>query len=221
MSHYLQYIREELMTATASDPAGTKGQLEGMEQFATIETTRHRRKRRTLVDDTTGARLTQHTDPVPANETRACASPRPLIEPLAYMKASWRRALLASPAPERQWLLFCYTSEVSFSDQVTISRYMWDEFQRINTGADLAAKTVGRVRRLVWLAAQDVKHGLNGLDIYSTAQLAKFLDTSERNFNKTMKTHWDTLRLLCFNLDANALMGISYSRKQTKNNFRY
>ncbi|EEQ8926364.1 bacteriophage antitermination protein Q, partial [Escherichia coli] len=53
-NHYLQFVREQLIIATADLSGATKGQLEAWQENAMFDTGRYRRKKIRYRDEVTG-----------------------------------------------------------------------------------------------------------------------------------------------------------------------
>lgn len=155
-----EYIRQQLITATADLSGSTKGQLVAFAENAQLATNRYKRKRLKVRDEETGDMITLHNPPVPGVQSRAKGSSIALVLPVEYATASWRRAVLALNEVECAWLLWCYSENICYAHQVEIVRWGWGTFSEELKGQRIAGKILERLRALVWLAAQDVKREL-------------------------------------------------------------
>lgn len=87
------------------------------------------------------------------------------------MTASWRRALLSLEDHQKAWLLWNYSENVSFEHQVAITQWAWSGFREQLGAKKVAGKTIERLKKLIWLAAQDVKAELAGKYVYQHQSL--------------------------------------------------
>ena len=109
---YLQYVRQELMTATADLSGATKGQLVAWTENAQFDTNRLKRKRLRVRDEVTGKMITLTGDPVPGQQSRAKGSSIALVQPVEYSTASWRRAVMSMDEHQKAWLLWSYSENI-------------------------------------------------------------------------------------------------------------
>jgi hypothetical protein len=216
---YLQFIREELMIATADLSGRTKGQLVAFAESGMARTDRLKRKRRTMLDEMTGDVIAIYGDPVPGTQTRGKGSSVALIEPVQFCTASWRRALTTLDNHERAWLSWCYAGDLTFAHQMAIARWVWAEFKAGMGGKRVTAKTMKRLQALVWLAAQDVKSELAGRDVYQYADLAALVGVAPDNWSKNYVDYWETLLATVEQLDRHALLSVARTRSQHKLTF--
>lgn len=216
-AQFLEYVRQELITATADMSGATKGQLVAFAENAQFSVVRLKRKRRTMFDEESGKLLTIHSDPVPGNQTRAKGSSVALICPEEFRTASWRRAVSALEERQSSWLLWVYAGDMAFSHQVAITKWAWGEFEAsMADEKKMATKTRQRLRSLVWLAAQDVKSELNGGKVYQGKQLAELAGVKPNNWTQAFSTRWMALRDVFIRLDKDALYALSRKRSQQK-----
>ncbi|MGB7799828.1 bacteriophage antitermination protein Q [Buttiauxella sp.] len=213
---YLQFIREELMVATADLSGATKGQLVAFAENAQFDTGRYKRKRRRILDEVTGKMITLPGGPVPGQQSRAKGSSIALVLPVEFRTASWRRALATLDKHEHAWLSWCYAGDMSFAHQVAITEWAWVEFKAQLGAKKVAGKTLKRLQALVWLAAQDVKNEMAGRDVYQYADLAKLVGVTPKNWSETFTVRWGALRALFGYLDSDALCSASRTRSQQK-----
>lgn len=213
---YLQYVREELMVATADLSGATKGQLVAFAENAQFDTGRYKRKRRRILDETTGKMITLPGDPVPGQQSRAKGSSIALVQPVEFRTASWRRALATLDKHEHAWLSWCYAGDLSFAHQVAITEWVWTEFKAQMGSKKIAGKTLKRLQALVWLAAQDVRNELKGGEGYQHADLAALVQLSKSTWSETYADHWRAMKVLYGRLDSGALCATARTRSQQK-----
>lgn len=213
---YLQYVREELMVATADLSGATKGQLAAFAENAQFDTGRYKRKRRRILDEVTGKMITLPGDPVPGQQSRAKGSSIALVQPVEFRTASWRRALATLDKHEHAWLSWCYAGDLSFAHQVAITEWAWAEFKAALGSKKIAGKTVKRLQALVWLAAQDVNKQLKGQDPYQYTDLAAMVGVTPKNWSETFTERWETIVAIFLRLDRQALCSTSRTRSQQK-----
>lgn len=147
---------------------------------AQFDTGTFKRKKPRVMDEVTGKMITLDNPPIPGKQSHAKGSHIPLVQPVEYSTASWRRALMSLEEPQRAWLLWNYSENVSWENQVLITQWAWSQFCAYLAGKRVAKKTVERLRQLIWLAAQDVKAELAGRDIYQYGDLAALVGVINR-----------------------------------------
>lgn len=215
-TQYLQYVREQLMVATADLSGATKGQLVAFVENAIFEATPRSRKRMKVVDPATGRMVRPSNPPVPGKQSRAKGSAIALVLPVEYSTASWRRALLSLDEHQKAWLLWNYSDNIRWEHQETITRWAWEQFSQQLAGVRIAKKTVDRLRQLIWLAAQDAKAGLAGRDQYQYADLAAMVGVTPKNWSETFTARWEAMIGIFNQLDSEALLQVTRSRSQQK-----
>lgn len=215
-TQYLQYVREQLMAATADLSGAMKGQLVAFVENAMFEATPRSNKRMKVVDPATGRMVRPSNPPVPGKQSRAKGSAIALVLPVEYSTASWRRALLSLDEHQKAWLLWNYSDNIRWEHQETITRWVWEQFSQQLAGVRIAKKTVDRLRQLIWLAAQDAKGGLAGRDEMEHQKLAMLVGVSKSTWSETYLSHWQAMREVCFELDRYSLFMVSRSRSQQK-----
>ncbi|WP_283010947.1 bacteriophage antitermination protein Q [Cronobacter turicensis] len=213
-----EYIRQQLLTATADLSGSTKGQLVAFAENAQLATNRYKRKCMKVRDEETGEMITLHNPPVPGVQSRAKGSSIALVLPVEYATASWRRAVLALNEVESAWLLWCYAENTRYAHQVEIVCWGWETFSDEVKGQRIAGKTLERLRALVWLAAQDVKHELrNGsANCYQAKQLAALAGVSKSSWSEVYASRWALMRSLFLCLDERALQKLLKTRSAQK-----
>ncbi|EAA7246055.1 antiterminator [Salmonella enterica subsp. salamae] len=211
---YLQYVREQLMVATADLSGETKGQLLAWLENAQFDTKNYPRKKQRIRDEVTGKIITLNNPPIPGKQSLAKGSAIPLVKPVEYSTASWRRAVLSLDEHYKAWLLWNYSENTCWEHQVEITSWAWCEFRQQLAGRKMAGKTVERLKKLIWLAAQDVKSELAGREVYQYKDLAGLVGVSEKNWSETFTRHWLTMRTIFLRLDQASLLSVSDSRSE-------
>lgn len=215
-TQYLQYVREQLIVATADLSGATKGQLVAFAENAMFEATARSSKRMKVVDPATGRMVRPSNPPVPGKQSRAKGSAIALVLPVEYSTASWRRALLSLEEHQKAWLLWNYSENIRWEHQETITRWAWEQFSEKLAGARVAKKTVDRLRQLIWLAAQDVKAELAGLETYEYQKLASLVGVTPKNWSETFTERWEEMKTTLRRLDSDSLLQVTRSRSQQK-----
>ncbi|ATX93043.1 MULTISPECIES: bacteriophage antitermination protein Q [Citrobacter freundii complex] len=215
-TQFLEYVRQQLMVATADLSGATKGQLMAWLENAQFDTGTFKRKKMKVKDEVTGEMITLDNPPIPSKQSHAKGSHIPLVQPVEYSTASWRRALLSLDEHQKAWLLWNYSENVSWENQVLITQWAWSKFCEHLAGKRVAKKTIDRFRQLIWLAAQDVKADLAGRNTYEFQQLAKLVGVSKPTWTETYLPHWLAMKQEFVHLDNQALLSVSRSRSQQK-----
>ncbi|HDU4318680.1 TPA: antiterminator [Klebsiella aerogenes] len=215
-TQYLEYVRQQLIMATADLSGATKGQLVAFAENAMFEATARSNKRMKVVDPATGRMVKPSNPPVLGKQSRAKGSAIALVQPVEYSTASWRRALLSLEEHQKAWLLWNYSDNIRWEHQETITRWAWEKFSEKLSGVRIAKKTVDRLRNLIWLAAQDVKAELAGRDTYEYQELAQLVGVAKSTWTETYLPHWLAMRSNLVRLDSDALMSTTRSRSQQK-----
>ncbi|MFH2711410.1 bacteriophage antitermination protein Q [Klebsiella aerogenes] len=215
-TQYLEYVRQQLIVATADLSGATKGQLVAFAENAMFEATARSNKRMKVVDPATGRMVKPTNPPVPGKQSRAKGSAIALVQPVEYSTASWRRALLSLEEHQKAWLLWNYSDNIRWEHQETITRWAWEQFSEKLSGVRIAKKTVDRLRQLIWLAAQDVKAELAGRDTYEYQELAELVGVAKSTWTETYLPHWLAMRSNLVRLDSDALISTTRSRSQQK-----
>lgn len=160
-TQYLQFVREQLIVATADLSGATKGQLVAFAENAMFEATPRSRSRLKVVNPAKGRLMNPTSPPIPGQQSRAKGSSIALVQPVEYSTASWRRAVLSLDEHQKAWLLWNYSENVRWENQVSITQWAWAEFKASLGTKKVAGKTLDRLKALIWLAAQDVKAELD------------------------------------------------------------
>lgn len=215
-TQYLQYVREQLLVATADLSGATKGQLMAWLENAQFDTGTFKRKKPRVRDAVTGKIVTIDNPPIPGKQSRAKGSHIPLVQPVEYSTSSWRRALMSLDEHQKAWLLWNYSENARWDIQVEITQWAWTEFKSKMGGRKVAGKTMDRLKALIWLAAQDVKAELAGRSTYEYQQLAQLVGVAKATWTETYLPHWLAIKQAFVHLDNQALLSVSRSRSQQK-----
>ncbi|OZZ56941.1 bacteriophage antitermination protein Q, partial [Klebsiella pneumoniae] len=174
-TQYLQYVRQQLIVATADLSGATKGQLVAFAENAQFTATARSRGRKKVYSEVKQKMVNPDGPPMSGSQSRAKGSSIALVLPVEYSTASWRRALLSLEDHQKAWLLWNYSDNIRWEHQETITRWAWGQFNEKLAGVRIAKKTVDRLRQLIWLAAQDVKAELAGREAYEYQALAELV----------------------------------------------
>ena len=215
-TQFLEYVRQQLMVATADLSGATKGQLMAWLENAQFDTGTFKRKKPRVLDEVTGKMITLDNPPIPGKQSHAKGSHIPLVQPVEYSTASWRRALLSLDEHQKAWLLWNYSENVRWCYQMEITQWGWQQFSHQLAGKRVAKKTIDRLRQLIWLAAQDVKAELAVRNTYEYQQLAQLVGVSKPTWTETYLPHWLAMKQAFSRLDNQALLSVSRSRSQQK-----
>lgn len=213
-TQFLEYVRQQLIVATADLSGATKGQLLAWLENAQFDTKTYPRKRQRIRDEVTGKMITLNNPPIPGKQSLAKGSSIALVQPIEYSTASWRRAVLSLDEHYKAWLLWNYSENTCWEHQVEITRWAWCEFRQQLAGRKMAGKTVERLKKLIWLAAQDVKADLAGREVYQYKDLAGLVGVTEKNWSETFTRHWLTMRAVFLRLDQASLLSVSEARSE-------
>lgn len=215
-TQFLEYVRQQLMVATADLSGATKGQLISWLENAQFDTGTFKRKKMKVKDEVTGEMITLDNPPIPGKQSHAKGSHIPLVQPVEYSTASWRRALMTLEEHQKAWLLWNYSENVRWYYQVEITQWGWQQFSQQLPGKRVAKKTMERLRQLIWLAAQDVKAELAGRETYEYQVLAELMGVAKSTWSETYLSHWLEMRQAFMRLDSHSLISVTRSRSQQK-----
>lgn len=216
ISQDLEFVRQQLIVATADLSGATKGQLMAWLENAQFDTGTFKRKKPRVKDDVTGRMITLDNPPIPGKQSRAKGSHIALVQPVEYSTASWRRAVLSLDEHQKAWLLWNYSENVRWENQVAITQWAWGEFMTQLGTRKVAGKTMDRLKALIWLAAQDVKAELAGRETYEYKQLAELVGVTAKNWSETFTDRWVEMKRIFLRLDSGALLQVTRSRSQQK-----
>ncbi|HAY4580025.1 TPA: antiterminator [Escherichia coli] len=215
-NQHLEFVRQQLITATADLSGATKGQLVAFAENAMFEATARSRGRKKVADPVTGRMVKPDGPAMNGSQSRAKGSHIPLVNHVEYCTSSWRRAVLSLEEHQKAWLLWNYSENTRFEYQVAITQWAWAEFKAQLGTKKIAGKTMGRLKALIWLAAQDVKSGLAGKETYEYQNLAELVGVAKSTWTETYLPHWTEMRRNFIHLDNQSLMSATRSRSQQK-----
>ncbi|WP_407198982.1 bacteriophage antitermination protein Q [Citrobacter portucalensis] len=215
-TQYLQFVREQLIVATADLSGATKGQLVAFAENAMFEATPRSRSRLKVVNPANGRLMNPTRPPIPGQQSRAKGSSIALVQPVEYSTASWRRAVLSLDEHQKAWLLWNYSENVRWENQVSITQWAWAEFKASLGTKKVAGKTLDRLKALIWLAAQDAKAELAGRETYEYQKLAELVGVTPKNWSETFTDRWLEMKRTFMRLDSSALLQVTRSRSQQK-----
>ncbi|HBT6899859.1 TPA: antiterminator, partial [Klebsiella pneumoniae] len=145
-TQYLQYVRQQLIVATADLSGATKGQLVAFAENAQFTATARSRGRKKVYSEAKQKMVNPDGPPMSGSQSRAKGSSIALVLPVEYSTASWRRALLSLEEHQKAWLLWNYSDNIRWEHQETITRWAWEQFSKKLAGVRIAKKTVDRLR---------------------------------------------------------------------------
>jgi len=212
----LEYIRQQLIVATADLSGATKGQLMAWLENAQSDTGTFKRKKPRVWDAQNEKWQTLDNPPIPGKQSRAKGSHIPLVNHVEYCTSSWRRAVLSLDEHQKAWLLWSYSENTRFEHQVAITQWAWAEFKAQMGAKKVAGKTMDRLKALIWLAAQDVKAEQAGKEAYEYQKLAELVGVAKSTWTETYLPHWQGMRRILTSLDNQSLHSVSRSRSQQK-----
>lgn len=215
-SQQLEYVRQQLIVATADLSGATKGQLVAFAENAQFTATARSRGRKKVFDKDKQRMVNPDSPPMSGSQSRAKGSSIALVGPVEFVTASWRRAVLSLEEHQKAWLLWNYSENIRFEYQVAITQWAWAEFREQLGAKKVAGKTVERLKKLIWLAAQDVRKGIHGEEQYTGVEMAELTGVDEKNWYKTYGGHWDAMKAIFSGLDSEALFTVTRSRSQQK-----
>ncbi|MDT9429887.1 bacteriophage antitermination protein Q [Escherichia coli] len=216
---YLQYVREQLIVATADLSGATKGQLVAFAENAMFTATPRSRSRVKVINPANGKLVNPSNPPIPGQQSRAKGSHIPLVQPVEYSTASWRRAVMSLDEHQKAWLLWNYSENTRWENQVAITQWAWGEFRAQLGVKKVAGKTMDRLKVLIWLAAQDVKAELAGRDTYQKQELAELCGVKPDNWSHNYADYWKAMCAIFERLDSDALLRAVRTRSQQKSAF--
>lgn len=216
---YLQYVREQLMVATADLSGVTKGQLEAWLEHAQFDTGTYKRKKPRILDEVTGRMITLDNPPISGKQSYAKGSSIALVSQVEFSTSSWRRAVLSLEEHQKAWLLWSYSESVRWEHQVTITQWAWSEFKTLLGTRKIAGKTLERLKKLIWLAAQDVRGWGIGREVYQRQELARLCGIKPDNWSHNYANYWREMCDIFKNLDTESLICTVKMRSQQKATF--
>ncbi|EEY6118612.1 bacteriophage antitermination protein Q [Escherichia coli] len=218
-TQYLQYVREQLIVATADLSGATKGQLEAWLEHAQFDTGTYKRKKPRILDVVTGKMITLDNPPISVKQSYAKGSSVALVSSVEFSTSSWRRAILSLDEHQKAWLLWSYSENIRWEHQVAITQWAWSEFKALLGTRKIASKTLERLKKLIWLAAQDVKNELAGRKTYEYQKLALLVGVTSKNWSETFTERWVAMKHIFLQLDSQALLLLTKTRSKQKTTF--
>ncbi|NBC97883.1 antiterminator [Atlantibacter hermannii] len=215
-TQYLEFVRQQLIIATADLSGATKGQLMAWLENAQFDTGTFKRKKPKVWDEESEKWVPVDNPPIPGKQSHAKGSHIPLVQPVEYSTASWRRAVLSLEEHQKAWLLWNYSESVQWDHQVAITQWAWGEFRAQMGTKKVAGKTMDRLKALIWLAAQDVKAELAGRDTYQKQELAELCGVKPDNWSHNYADYWSAMCAIFERLDNDALLRAVRTRSQQK-----
>ncbi|HED3851516.1 TPA: antiterminator [Enterobacter soli] len=215
-SQQLEYVRQQLIVATADLSGATKGQLVAFAENAQFTATARSRGRKKIFSKDKQKMVNPDGPPMSGSQSRAKGSSIALVSPVEFGTASWRRAVLSLEEYQKAWLLWNYSENTRFEYQISITQWAWAEFREQLGAKKIAGKTMERLKKLIWLAAQDVKAELAGRETYEYQALAELVGVTAKNWSETFTERWVGMRRIFLHLDGGALLQVTRSRSQQK-----
>ena len=113
-SQQLEYVRQQLIVATADLSGATKGQLVAFAENAQFTATARSRGRKKITDPVTGRKVNPDGPAMSGSQSRVKGSSIALVSPVEFVTASWRRAVLSQEDHQKAWLLWNYSENIRF-----------------------------------------------------------------------------------------------------------
>lgn len=218
-SQQLEYVRQQLIVATADLSGATKGQLVAFAENAQFTATARSRGRKKVFDKDKQRMVNPDGPPMSGSQSRAKGSSIALVSPVEFGTTSWRRAVLSLEEHQKAWLLWNYSENIRFEYQVAITQWAWAEFRERLGAKKVAVKTMDRLKKLIWLAAQDVKADLAGKDVYQHQDLAALCGVKPDNWCHNYADYWRAMCDIFKRLDGDSLLCTVRTRSQQKATF--
>lgn len=218
-SQQLEYVRQQLIVATADLSGATKGQLVAFAENAQFTATARSRKRKKIADPVTGRMVNPDGPAMNGSQSRAKGSHIPLVNHVEFCTSSWRRALMSLEEHQKAWLLWNYSENIRFEYQVAITQWAWAELREQLGTKKVAGKTMERLKKLIWLAAQDVKAELAGREVYQQQDLATLCGVKPDNWSHNYADYWRAMCSIFKGLDSESLLRTVRTRSQQKATF--
>jgi hypothetical protein len=215
----LEYVRQQLIVATADLRGATKGQLVAFAENAQFTATARSRGRKKVFDKDKQRMVNPDGPPMSGSQSRAKGSSIALMGPVEFVTASWRRAVLSLEEHQKAWLLWNYSENIRFDYQVAITQWAWAEFREQLGAKKVAGKTMERLKKLIWLAAQDVKAELAGREVYQQQDLAALCGVKPDNWSHNYADYWRAMCTIFKRLDGDSLLCTVRTRSQQKATF--
>lgn len=110
----LEYVRQQLIVATADLSGATKGQLVAFAENAQFTATARSRGRKKVFSKDKQKMVNPDGPPMSGSQSRAKGSSIALVSPVEFGTASWRRAVLSLEDHQKAWLLWNYSENIRF-----------------------------------------------------------------------------------------------------------
>ncbi|EOZ9154730.1 bacteriophage antitermination protein Q [Citrobacter freundii] len=218
-SQQLEYVRQQLIVATADLSGATKGQLVAFAENAQFTATARSRGRKKVFSEVRQKMVNPDGPPMSGSQSRAKGSSIALVNQVEFGTASWRRAVLSLEDHQKAWLLWNYSENIRFEYQVAITQWAWAEFLGQLGAKKVAGKTIERLKKLIWLAAQDVKAELAGKDVYQHQDLAAMCGVKPDNWCHNYADYWWAMCAIFKRFDGDSLLCTVRTRSQQKATF--
>lgn len=163
--------------------------------------------------------ITRDNPPIPGKQSLAKGTSIPLVSPLEFSTSSWRRAVLSLEEHHKAWLLWCYSGSICWEYQIAITQWAWNEFNTQSGTRKIAGKTLERVKKLIWLAAQDVRGWITGHEVYQRQELARLCGVKPDNWSHNYANYWREMCDIFKKLDIESLICTVKRRSQQKATF--
>ncbi|PBU36258.1 antiterminator, partial [Escherichia coli] len=180
---------------------------------------RYRRKKIRYRDEVTGKMITRDNPPIPGKQSLAKGSSIPLVSPVEFSTSSWRRAVLSLEEHHKAWLLWCYSGNIYWEHQIAITQWVWNEFKTRSGTRKIAGKTLERLKKLIWLAAQDVRGWVTGRENYQRQELARLCGINPDNWSHNYANYWREMCDIFKALDTESLICTVKMRSKQKTTF--
>lgn len=215
-TQYLEFVRQQLIVATADLSGATKGQLVAFAENAQFTATARSRGRKKVFDVNKQRMVNPDGPPMSGSQSRAKGSSIALVSPVEFGTASWRRAILSLEEHQKAWLLWCYAESTPEESEATILLYAWHEYSTLPREKRVADKTIQRMKGFVLMAAADTKNKIHGKPEMSQINLADVMGVSRSTWGKIYQPHWLKFKGVFELVDNEALYSICRSRSQLK-----
>jgi hypothetical protein len=152
------------------------------------------------------------------SQSRAKGSSIALVLPVEYSTASWRGPPVAG-RPSESLVAVELQRQYPLEYQVAITQWAWEEFRDQLGAKKVAGKTMERLKKLIWLAAQDVKAELAGKYVYQHQDLAALCGVKPDNWCHNYADYWRAMCAIFKRLDSDSLLCAVRTRSQQKATF--
>lgn len=112
-----------------------------------------------------------------------------------------------------------YGGNICWEYQIAITQWAWNEFNTQSGTRKIAGKTLERLKKLIWLAAQAVKAELFGGEGYEYRDLASLVGVTSKNWSETFTERWVAMKHIFLQLDSQALLLLTKTRSKQKTTF--